>query len=387
MLCDKTNALVSALTARLGTLVHPKSDGRIEIPRSLVRLMGWENKQTILITRLNGYLELSVAAPIGVPIIGRVSISMERARIPMSMLRMAGMNRCKTLVISAGLNSIPSLSVRPWIIDKQDELYQIIDDAGPQIRDRLYSILVDHDHQTGTSAGPPVVPVSLDPGPWVKARSADRLLSVPMDGFSPDPGRSPCQSLTLPRPPVDELESTIHSPMVDKAKLFLPEFSAPTVVRVIGSPFAFQSHWVAQIGGGTIIPHRSSECKCCGIRAPDRMYLIPIIRRKESLSTGYLLVKEELRAKIGRALAGSNPTLFDLILYYKPFVDGMFDVYRNPPEPMPDGLVECAQTACGDPNTFLANTFPEQEGFAVPSRMPALLVPGNFAANKGTFGK
>jgi hypothetical protein len=231
--------------------------------------------------------------------------------------------------------------VRPWIIDKQDELYQIIDDAGPQIRDRLYSILVDHDHQ----------------------------------------------SLTLPRPPVDELESTIHSPMVDKAKLFLPEFSAPTVVRVIGSPFAFQSHWVAQIGGGTIIPHRSSECKCCGIRAPDRMYLIPIIRRKESLSTGYLLVKEELRAKIGRALAGSNPTLFDLILYYKPFVDGMFDVYRNPPEPMPDGLVECAQAACGDPNTFLANTFPEQEGFAVPSRMPALLVPGNFAANKGTFGK
>jgi len=349
---DKVKALVDVLMVRHGTLAYPKGDGRVEVPRALVRLMDWKDKQAITIACGDGFLNLSDRPRVGEHIIGQVTISMERARIPMSMLRAAGMTGYRTVVISASLTP-PSLSVQPWIVNRQDELRQIIEDAGSEIRDRLYAILVDQ-----------------------RAVPAQPQVAEPL----PDPVVEPVEPYADPLP----------EPALDKAQLFLPEFSMPNIIRIVGSPFAFQSHWVAKGCEGTIVPHRQSGCPCCGVRAPDRTYLVPVIKRKEDQFTaGYLLVRDELRTKIGRVLAGANPTLFDLILYYKPFVDGMFDVYKNPPEPMPEGIVERAQAACGDPDVFLANTFPEQESFAPPSRMPALLALGHFAGSikPHNFGK
>jgi hypothetical protein len=333
---DRTKALALSMTARLGTLVHPKGDGRVEIPRALVRLMEWKDKQVITIVRSTGCLDLSDRARVGEHVIGHVTISTERARIPMSMLRAAEMTGYRTLVISASLTP-PSLSVQPWIIDRQDELRQIIDCAGPEIRDRLYSILVD--------ARPVLLPEVANVEPEPIKFQADEQTSL------------------------------------DRAQLFLPEFGSPTVVRILGSPFVFQSHWVALDNGGAIIPHPSSECQLCNNRAPDKMYLVPVIRKKNGTSEpGHLLIREEIRAKIGRVIAGANPTLFDVIFFYKPFAEGSFDVYRNPPEPMLEDVLERAREACENPDEFISDTFPIPKGSLTLARMPMTLVPAHFAS-------
>jgi hypothetical protein len=348
---DKTKKLALALAVRSGTLAHPKGDGRVEIPRNLVRLMGWKDKQNILIMRddILG-LVLRAYACVGEDCIGRITISMDRVRIPLSMLRMAGIAGYKTIIISASL--IPSsLSVQSYIIDKQDELQQIIEDAGPEIRDRLYAILIESRVQQ-----PELIPRLVRGGSPlcnIVSEKATKLESV--------------------------VTSTDHTTTLDGAQLFFPEFDTPTIIRIMGSPFTFLSHWVDACAGGALVLHRPSECPYCNSRAPDRMYLIPVIRKKNNeLVVGYLLTKVELRDKIGRAFAGANPILFDLILYYKPFVDGLFDVYRNPMEPMSEDIVERAQAVCGDPNTFLLDTFPDPEGFSISSKMPLLLTVGCF---------
>lgn len=331
---DKTKALALSIAARQGTLAHPKGDGRVEIPRALVRLMDWKDTQVISIVCREGCLDLSDRICVGDHVIGHVTISMERARIPMSMLRTAGMTGCKTLIISASLTP-PSLSVRPWIIDKQDELRQIIEDAGPAIRDRLYSVLVD----TKSAPLPDVVK------PWAIELQDEASL--------------------------------------DKAQLFLPKFGTQTIVRILGSPFAFQSHWVTKGDGegGAIVPHQLSGCQLCDHRAPDKMYLVPVIRRQYgAFESGHLLIREEVKAKIGQVISGANPTLLDVILFYKPFAEGSFDVYRNPPTPILSDVLERAKRACENPDKFISDTFPRpDESFTTLTRMPMALAPAHFA--------
>lgn len=330
---DKTKALALSMAARQGTLAHPKGDGRVEIPRALVRLMDWKDTQVISIICREGCLDLSDRICVGNHVIGHVTISMERARIPMSMLRTSGMTGCKTLVISASLTP-PSLSVRPWIIDKQDELQQIIEDAGSAIRDRLYSVLVD-------------------------AKSA------------------PLPDVVKPEP----IKLQDEAPL-DEAQLFLPKFGAPTIVRILGSPFAFQSHWVTKGdgNGGIIVPHPPSGCQLCNHRVPEKMYLVPVIRKQNgTFESGYLLIKEDVKAKIGQVIAGANPTLFDVILFYRPFAEGSFDVYRNPPEPILSDVLERAKNVCDNPDEFISDTFLIPAEPFVLTRMPMALAPAHFA--------
>jgi hypothetical protein len=111
------------------------------------------------------------------------------------------------------------------------------------------------------------------------------------------------------------------------------------------------------------------------------MYLVPVIRKKNGTSEpGYLLIREEIRAKIGRIIAGANPTLFDVIFFYKPFAEGSFDVYRNPPEPILEDVLERAREACENPDEFISDTFPIPKGSLTLHRMPMTLVPAHFAS-------
>lgn len=336
-MCDEmTTALVRLLAPRCGTAIRPKADGRIEIPHGIVRLMGWPNGQAILVTRRDGYIEVSDGC--GPDVIGQVVVSMERVRIPSSILRKAGMAG-KTVVVSPVLGASRRVVVRSSLVNALEDLRKIVQDAGPETRNRLYAAL------GGQMADPEQVP-------------------------APDSHRMD------PEPPVAEPKTPDA-----EAELFLPNHDAPTVIRILGPAVSFQTHWVS-VGqsGGALAPHNGSNCRLCGTRAPEAMAIIPAITRRKSgdQKIGYMLVKEDLRSRIGRVLHGDKPESMDLILYYRPFADGMYEVFRNPPEPMPDDIIQHARDVCGNPLKFLGTILNEPEK-AIPARMPTVLVAGHFA--------
>lgn len=336
------SSLASRLSHSAGTPLYPKGDGRIEIPQGIVRLMGWKDKSVVSISMGEGCIFLADGDNVHVSnLLGRVVVSMERVRIPMSMLRRIDGGSRSPVVVSPNLRS-SVLVVLPDVAGRKHKIEAVLKDMGAGPCSRLLSLLMGQQPESQEEEGP----------------------AHPVEPAAPDAPAGP--------------------------RLFLPDFAAPDVVRIVGSPFSFQSHWVPMDKGGAIVPHVDFGCVCRGTKAPERLYLIPVIRRKNKLETGYLLVRDDLRAKIGRVLAGSNPTSFDLIFCYKPFVDGMFEVYKNPPEPLPPDVVEKAQEDCGDPNKFVAGTFAAaSEGAGQPCRMPTPLSPAHFADNARprNFGK
>jgi hypothetical protein len=313
--------LAKMIAHRDGIVLYPKGDGRIEIPNAVVRLMGWRDKSKILIYRKPGCLVLSID-DCGVPI-SRVAVSMGRVRIPMSILKSVSMGRVS---IIAAIDFPKSIVVRRNLEEpsRLADLEVILGEIGEDACARLMGIL-DGNHQ------------------GVETRLAE-----------------------------------VHQEQCAKPRLFLMDSKRPTIVRVVGPPFAFQAHWVTDGSLGKLVAH-SDGCELCTLRAPERLSLVPVIRRAGGLQTpGFLLAQEELRSKMARQLSGRNPVDFDLILYFAPFQDGMCSVHKAPPEAIPEDLVKSAQEVCSDPDRFVAESF--GTGFAEGrvARAPMFIVEGHF---------
>jgi len=333
---DLFTCLAERLTCANGTILYPKADGRVEIPQSFVRLMGWKDK---------GRIKISLAGPqklclvegdrmVAHQFVGSVVVSMERVRIPASMLRKIGLDKNDRVVVIPQISpGDPCLIVVPDLSRKIEAVRQVFLDIGQK-----------------------------------KCEWLAGLVDVALQVVPKDEG-----------PPVSHFSDLPQAP-----RLFFPSPFKPTIIRVIGKPFAFRAHWVAAPasngGGGTFVAHKDDLCQLCKVRGPERIYLIPVLRRGvDADQVGFLLVKEELRTVIGRALYSFNPTSFDLILYYKPFSYGMFDVFRNPPEPIPESVLDKAQESCVNPDAFLDSVFKEIPAPFVQDRSPAVLVKRNFA--------
>ncbi len=322
--------LSNIITHRHGTPVHIKKDGRIEIPHKIIQLLGWKNKQIITVS-CNAY-SLVLSELCKNPI-GKVSISMDRLRVPASMLKKAGLNGHLTFVVSVNLID-SSICVIPNISDKNGNLINIIRSIDNNVLDMIFNVLMN---------------------------------------------------------PISDIDKKTIS---RKPKLFLPSCDSPTIVRIIGPSLLFNAHWVHIKGddrGGTIIPHKNG-CKLCEHRVPDVLSIIPVIRKyRGELDVGFLLVKEGLRRKIGSVLVEtkSDPNCADVLIYYVPHDDGMFRVYMNPNESMSDDVIIEAKKICGDHSDFVASCFKEpNEPFQV-HMIPTVLAKGHFDSSAGprNFGK
>jgi len=263
---------------------------------------------------------------------------MERARIPMSILKTASM--CGPIVVAMDL-------VHGFIVARRNlqtpadlaNLEDALRESGEPACRRLMSILGG-----GTQKQEPVVD---------RPEALREPVSVPLADWK-DNG---------------------------KARLFLMNSSKPTIIRVIGMPFAFRAHWVPAPNGttGTLVPHVDG-CPLCAFRTPERMSLVPVLRKAEGRAVpGFLLAQEDLRAKIACQLAGRNPTDFDLVLYFAPFQEGLCSVYKSPPEAILDDLVKAAQIVCADPDGFIANAFGGGQSDSRPVRAPMFIVEGHFS--------
>jgi len=344
MASEMIQRLARLVAHRDGTLLYPKGDGRVEIPHGIVRFMGWSDKSTVWIGRSPGCLVLSNERQDDT--VGRVAVSMERVRVPMSILKSAAMGD-GPVVVSIDLSGI--IVVRRHLEGSADlaDLEGAFGEAGEPVCQRLLGILGSYRQAIDAEEQPIATVVTPKP------------IGVP-------------QSLT-------EWKYDIINN--GKPKLFLMNMNKPTIIRVVGMPFAFQAHWVPAQDhtAGRIVPH-SDGCSLCSIRAPERMSLVPVIKKSDGRSEhGFLLAQEDLRSKIASRLAGRNPTDFDLVLYFAPFQDGMCSVYIVPPEVLPDDLVKLAQAACADPDGFVAETFGSDPPEGRPARAPMFIVEGHFA--------
>ena len=328
---DRHATLANILARRDGTVAYPKNDGRIEIPQGIVRLMGWKDGSTLFVWRVDGGLSLREIAPTDRCGFDKISISMGRARIPRSMLRMASMD-AKIIVLAPDLTS-GSVYARPYILNRRTELETALRELEPKFLDHLHAILTD---------------------------SAEDSTEAPVE-------TEPAKDVAEP-------------------KLFLPDFKRPTVIRVIGQPFSFAAHWVSEPScgtkGGAIAAHRRyEECPYCDKKSPETMCLVPVVRRRYGKSeAGYLLTHLVLKNQIARALKGGNPTECELTLIYSPYSDGSFKVFHNPTDGsvFPDEMTRIAQELCDNPDGFLASVFFEHSSPVAVDRFPTVLAANLF---------
>lgn len=92
----KEKALLELACDNPGTRLQPKGDGRVEIPRSITFLMGWNRRRQVNVLRSPGSLYLTVGPHAGegrpAGLAGSVKVSMDRVRIPLSCLKQAGLD-------------------------------------------------------------------------------------------------------------------------------------------------------------------------------------------------------------------------------------------------------------------------------------------------------
>jgi hypothetical protein len=320
--------LADMLSFRDGTPAYPKGDGRVEIPHGIVRLMGWREKCVVSVEHVDGRLIVS-DSPARKPI-GRISISMERARIPMSMLRAAGMAG-EPVVIVPNLAG-DCVGVWPSLTRRRAEFAAILGDSDPEICHRLACVL------SGKGWRQDTIHPAAEPPP------------------SGAPG------------------------------LFVMSAVSPMVIRIVGKPFGFQAHWVPTSGGtGRIVLH-TDGCAMCAVRAPERMFLVPVVKRGGKEASGFLLAQEGMRTRLSRQIRGRNPTEFDLVVYHAPFSEGMCSVHENPPECLSESQIEAAQAACRDPDSFVVDMFGTlPHGTApAPARAPMFIVDRHLGIGAGS---
>lgn len=303
-----------------GTILFPKSDGRIEIPRTLVKLLEWENEEFIYVEMVEstGNLLMHCNQKTGLLPRSKIKVSSGRVRVPLSIIKKVGTDRNQSVRLIPNLN-LSSLIILPNM-RCSSEIKSILREIGSDLCKKLFDCL--------------------------------------------------CNKETL----LDKDDSY-------KPKLFLIDVKKPTVVRIIGLPFSFSAHWVTNenTGGGTLVPH-FLECSICKHRSPENIYIVPVIKKVDGQNlVGFLLVQEELRNKIANKISGKDPSDFTLIIYYAPLQDGMCHVYNNPPEQISQEELKRAQEICNNPNKFIFDTFKHDNQTGEPKRSPMLIVEKHFS--------
>lgn len=172
---------------------------------------------------------------------------------------------------------------------------------------------------------------------------------------------------------LDEPESDVEG----LPTLAMPVPGRPLVARIVGNPYQFKSHWIVR----DVSTHKGQltlcgpSCTVCERRKADTLWLVPaLVREVGSMRPGFILAQSVLVRKIARALKDKHQDRTDVLIYHRPWSEGMCAVHTNPPEDLPEEKLRRAQLACAHPDTFLAAAFQEaNEVDGVPRRPPMLM--------------
>jgi hypothetical protein len=183
----------------------------------------------------------------------------------------------------------------------------------------------------------------------------------------------------------------------DPPRLFLPSPARPLVMRVLGSPYQFRSHWMRKpsravrslAGSAEIVDAHTADgnelalcgacCSACEKRQADRMWLVPVlVAESGSRKAGFLMIQSAALRRVARMLQDKDRDRTDIILFHKAWNawnEGMCDVYSNPPEDLPGEELEMGRESCAFPEDFLTASFREASAVGGdPIRPPMMIV-------------
>lgn len=304
--------LAYLLTDAPGTRIIPKGDGRVEIPRSLTFLLGWNRRKRVKVFGRPGRLYLCLTDQIGdgrsAELLGHVSVSMQRVRIPLSFLKKAGLQRC-AVIVSPEVSTIDeNVIVVQRSCRHRARLLQDWLEGTTANTDLLQSILFGDEPEIRTAAAR--TPKTADGQKWtVRA---------------------------VPEP-------------VAEAQLFVPTHGQPTVLRVLGRPYVFKGCWMKMKAES-----KRFRIGLAGPKGTQTFALIPVLRKKgEKWHPGWLLARELLTNRIGKIVSsklaeGVQSEDFDIILWYDPAQYDWFNLFTNPIDPLPETIVKRGHEACSD---------------------------------------
>jgi hypothetical protein len=365
-----------------GIQVSAKGDGRVEIPRSIVRVMGWKEMSTILLHR-DPQMEIAgmVAASIdSVPrerrlgdwLLGGATVSMGRVRIPLSVLKKAEMDGMDLVIVAEEDRVV----VRPNMRMFREHMNYI----GSLIR-RFFPKHVSLRVMADILAGKKSV---LDHSSAVR-----RLIGEEEEQprREPIPGVFPAVDMDLLKRNLSEPEIRVDfqtnadSDPLEPPTLVMPAPGRPVVARIVGNPYQFRAHWMTSdvFTNNGQLALCGPLCTACAQRKPDTLWLAPAIVSESGVRRpGFLLAQTTLIRKVARALKDKDRDRTDVIIYHRPWNEGMCAVYTNPPEKLPAKDLETARLVCAHPDVFLAAAFQEaSEIQGYPARSPMLITAAN----------
>lgn len=299
-----------------GVIAHPKSDGRVEVPQQFIKLMGWDKCDTLYMSYENGaefYISNDLQFHCEDPVQIEAAVSNGRVRVPAGFLRKIEM--CdKPLSFVAG-----------------DELGVVrVNNSHNRFRiEEFISSLMPHDIEelallvSGEGEGDEYEEI-------VHAAEGKSEVKIPFGEVARVPIKRP--------------------------HLILLQKVGSTVFRPVGNPYKFKGYWADK---EIVFAKDASETD------PTTLYLVPGIQRVKQedggFLFGFLLLDEKMFGKIrDRVVRGpSRDTAIDveMIFMYDCFTFGSFKIYENPPEALPEDILERAKSICSDPERFLLNTF------------------------------
>lgn len=304
--------IINLLLTDFGIELHPKSDGRVEIPKYLITAAGWEDTNMVYMSsNLDNMLYVSTDSELVDDTISvAVAISNGRLRIPAGFLRKIGLNDRVLVAIHDGDGMI---RMRPDNTKSEEALGEFLEKLDDDQVKELLGILV------GKAA----------------AVSNNFIPSMEIARIS-------ISQKSLPEPSLFLLEGNE---------------SNPCVFRPVANPYKFRCCWVE----GKPMLVRPSQTHDKSIV----LYAVPGLKRikKEDgvAVPGFLLLDQITFGKICYIVKRKGEKTAvgrDLIFIFSPKTKvGSFKVFENPRENLDPSIIELAKLTCANPERFLSNNF------------------------------
>jgi len=343
------DVLLDFLITKRGIVSFPKSDGRIEIPQTIVKMMGWDKCNEIYIKKSpSGLLLTSTTSVRG--LVGKVVVSCGRVRIPAKILRSSNLEN-KKIVLAIKQDYVIARSDNR---KDKEEITELLNGFCSHCKQRLEQIV---EFVLGNVTQEP------EEEPIKEVKEPEVVEQVNNDTpFKIEPEKEFFNGLPLI---VKDAEDGVEP------FLFLLERDCQMVFRPIDMPYRFPGYWLNHKNELVLFKNYSSS-----FQKPGMFYLIPGIKRMpclnhfgdsdlhpstKKLRAGFLLVNEQTYGGIAYTQDSSAldaKYIRDLIFMYRPFSPAMYKVYKNPPcYDVNYDEIEHARHICDNPINFLDKTF------------------------------
>lgn len=348
------DVLLDFLITERGIVSFPKSDGRIEVPQNMIKTIGWNKCKVIFIKKIPSGLLLTNISSVRDIIIGKITVSCGRVRIPAKILRSVGLNN-KNIILTCEDNCIIARANNVKLRRNIAELLDSFCDSCKCNLEKLVNVILNNVEEFKVEEK-------------VEEKSIEEISSttknaLPVISTSAQKELKPNRNIVFN----NKLPLIVETPETEEEPyLLLLERHNQLIFRPVGMPCRFLGYFLGL--KNELVLFRSYADT---FQNPDMFYLIPGMKKISSfehqdycsdrkLLTGFLLVNERTYGGIAYAQKDNKHLnhIRDLIFMYKPFSPSMYKVYKNPPcYDLNQDEIDNARLICKDPIDFINKIF------------------------------